>query len=517
MSRYVLGIDAGTESIRAAIFDEKGDCLSFGTSENKTIHKHPGWAEQSIPQWETSMVEAVNQAIAKSGINPDVIEGISVDGTTCTVVFLDNIGNPLRDAIIWMDVRAHQEAEEIGATKDPALKYVGFGNVSAEWFPCKVLWIKRYEPNVFEKSRTIFELTDWLIYKLTGEITLNINTTSVRWFYDTSKGGLPKSLYKTIGLGDVFEKLPSRVLRLGEVAGTLREEIAEKTGLRAGIPVAAGGGDAFIGILGLNAIRPGQLSLITGSSHVHMGLLDKEIHAAGIFGTYPDAVLPGYHLVEGGQVSTGSILKWFKDNFVNSAIQQEAQQKGVDLYEILGAMAQDVPAGSEGLIVLDHWQGNRTPWTDPTSRGVIRGLTLRHTSAHLFRAIMEGVAYGTGVILKRMEQEGVSINELVICGGATKSDLWMHIHADVTGKTITIPEEQQATVLGCAILAAVGAGIYDSIEEAADQMVRIKKIVEPDMSRHEEYQFYVDQYITTYERLKDESKRIVQRLEHTRG
>ena len=325
------------------------------------------------------MIEAINQAIAKSGIRPDAIEGISVDGTTCTVVFLDKTGKPLRDAIIWMDVRAHKEAEEIAITKDPALKYVGFGNVSAEWFPCKVLWIKRHESDVFEKARTIFELTDWLIYKLTGEFTVNINTTSVRWFYDVTKGGLPKSLYETIGLGNVFEKLPSRVLRLGEVAGGLCTTIAEKTGLKAGIPVAGGGGDAFIGIIGLNAIRPGQLSLITGSSHVHMGLLDREIHAPGIFGTYPDAVLPGYHLVEGGQVSTGSIIKWFKDNFVSNAIQQAATQKGVDVYEILDAMAQDVPVGAEGLVVLDHWQGNRTPWTDPTSRGVIRGLTLRYT------------------------------------------------------------------------------------------------------------------------------------------
>jgi len=247
-----------------------------------------------------------------------------------------------------------------------------------------------------------------------------------------------------------------------------------------------------------------------------MGLLDKEIHAPGLFGTSPDSVLPGYHLVEGGQVSTGSIIKWFKDNFINSAIQREAERKGTDVYEILAAMAQDIPAGSEGLVVLDHWQGNRTPWVDPTSRGVIRGLTLRHTSAHLFRAIMEGVAYGTSVILDRMEREGVSIDELVVCGGPTKSNLWMQIHADVTGKPITIPEEQQAAVLGCAVLATVGAGIYDSIEEAASQMVRVKKVIEPDMSKHEEYQFYVDQYVKTYESLKDESKKTVQRLEHQR-
>lgn len=511
MSKYVLGIDAGTESIRAAIFDERGLCLSIGTSANENIHKHPGWAEQSITQWERSLIEAINNAISNSNISPDAIEGIGVDGTSCTVIFFDKDKNPLRDAIIWMDVRSHKEAGEIAATKDPALKYVGFGNVSAEWFPCKVLWVKRHEPDVFEKAYTIFEHTDWLIYQLTGEITANINTTTIRWFYDCREG-FPKSLYNTIGLGDVFEKLPSRIVRLGEVAGHLNQKLAEQTGLKAGIPVAGGGADAYIGVIGVNALKAGKLSLITGSSQLQIGLVDKEFHTAGIFGTFPDAVLPGYHVVEAGQISTGSVTKWFKDNFVNSAIQQEAEKKGVDVYEILGAMAQDIPVGSEGLIVLEHWQGNRTPWVDPTSRGVIRGLTLRHTPGHLFRAIMEAVAYGTGVILNRMENEGVAINELVACGGATQSDLWMQIHADVAGKTITIPEEQQAVSLGCAILATVGAGIYGSIQEAADQMVKISKVIEPDMSKHAEYQFYVDQYVKTYENLKEESKKMVQHL-----
>jgi FGGY-family pentulose kinase len=512
MSRYVLGIDAGTESIRAAIFDEQGMCLGIGTSANQNIHKHPGWAEQSISQWKRSLIEAINNAISKSAINPEAIEGIGVDGTSCTVIFLDEDGNYLQDAIIWMDVRAHKEAEEIAATKDPALKYVGFGNVSAEWFPCKVLWVKRHKPEVFEKASTIFEHTDWLVYELTGEITANINTTTVRWFYD-SREGFPTSLYNTIGLGDVFEKLPSRIVRLGEVTGGLCQHVAEQTGLKAGIPVAGGGADAYIGVIGLNALEPGKLSLITGSSQLQIGMVAKEFHTPGIFGTFPDAILPGYHVVEAGQISTGSVTKWFKDNFVNYTIQQEAEKKGVDVYEILGAMAQDIPVGSEGLIVLEHWQGNRTPWVDPTSRGVIRGLTLRHTPAHLFRAIMEAVAYGTGVILNRMESQKVSVNELVACGGATQSDLWMQIHADVTGKTIIIPKEQQAVSLGCAILATVGAGIYGSIQEAADQMVKISKVIEPEMTKHAEYQFYVEQYVKTYENLKEESKKTVRHLE----
>ncbi len=152
MSRYVLGIDAGTESIRAAIFDEHGKCLSIGSSPNQNIHKHPGWAEQSITQWESSLIEAINNAVSKSAIHPEAIEGIGIDGTSCTIIFLDKDRNYLRDAIIWMDVRAHKEAEEVAATKDPALKYVGFGNVSAEWFPCKLMWVKRHEPDIFREG-----------------------------------------------------------------------------------------------------------------------------------------------------------------------------------------------------------------------------------------------------------------------------------------------------------------------------------------------------------------------------
>ena len=513
-SRYVLGIDAGTESIRVVIFDEQGRCVSVGTSPNQNIHKHPGWAEQSIGQWDHALVEAIKNAIADSGIRPEAIEGIGIDGTSCTVVFLDKDRNPLRDAVIWMDVRSYKEAEEIAASNDPALKYVGFGNVSAEWFPCKVLWVKRHEPELYEKAATIFEHTDWLMYRLTGEITANINTTTIRWFYD-SREGFPTSLYETIGLGDVFEKLPSKIVRLGEVAGGLCREIAEQTGLQAGIPVAGGGADAYIGVIGVNALRSGKLTLITGSSHLHIGLVDKEFHTPGIFGTFPDAVLPGYHVVEAGQISTGSVLKWFKDNFVNTAIQQEAERRGMDVFDILCEMALDIPIGSEGLIVLEHWQGNRTPWVDPTSRGVIRGLTLRHTPAHLFRAIMEAVAYGTAIILERMESQGVTIDELVACGGATQSEVWMQIHADVTGKKITIPTEQQAVSLGGAVLATVGAGIYASIREAADQMVKIDRVIEPDMDKYEEYKFYVEQYVATYEALKDESKKTVQYLEET--
>ena len=511
MAGYVLGIDAGTESIRTGVYDETGNCAGFGVSENRNIHLHPGWGEQNIDQWDKSLVESIRSAIKASDIDPASVEGIGIDGTSCTVIFLDKKGNPLRDAIMWMDIRAADEAEEIARCGDNALKYTGFGNVSAEWFPCKVLWIKRNESELYRRAATIFEHTDWLAYRLTGEITANINTTSIRWFYNFREGGRPVSLYNTIGLDDIEEKLPKRIVKLGEVVAGLSKEMAELTGLPKGIPVAGGGADAFIGVIGVNALKPGQLALITGSSQLHIGLSDKELHVKGLFGSYPDAIIPGIWVVEAGQISTGSIMKWFTTNFINADIKARAEKQGSSLYKIMNEEAAVLPPGSEGLVILEHWQGNRTPWVDPSSRGVIRGLTLKHGPAHIFRAIMEGVVYGTQVILNTMEKH-FHIDEIIACGGATQSDLWMQINADVVGKPIMIPEDQNAVSLGSGILGAVGAGWYGGIQDAANAMVRKGKTILPHPEHTEAYKEYVRQYEATYHALKDESRRLVATL-----
>ncbi|MFP4329197.1 MAG: FGGY-family carbohydrate kinase [Spirochaetaceae bacterium] len=510
MAEYVLGIDAGTESIRAGVYTPDGRSLAFGVSDNKNIHRNAGWAEQSIAQWDLSMVEAIKKAVDQSGVEPSQIRGIGLDGTSCTVVFLDESGTPLRDAVMWMDIRATKEAEQIASCGDDALKYVGFGNVSPEWFPCKVLWVKRHEPQTYERAATVFEQTDWMAYRLTGEITGNINTSTVRWFYNRDEGGFPQSLYRTIGLADVFEKLPRRIVELGEVVGGLTEEMAKATGLSPGIPVAGGGADAYMGVVGVNALEAGQLALITGSSQLHIGVADREVHTRGLFGSFPGALIPGLQIIEAGQISTGSVMKWFLTNFLSSEIKEEASKRGVTVYDILNEQAAKLPPGSDGVLVLEHWQGNRTPWVDPNSRGVIRGLTLSHGPAHIFRAIMEGVVYGTKVIIDRMEKEKFKIKEIIACGGATQSDLWMQITADVTGKPITIPEEQQAVSLGSAIAGAVGAGMYKDLKEAAGRMVRVSKKIEPDLEKTRIYAEYVRQYEATYNALKEESRRLVE-------
>jgi ribulokinase len=479
-------------------------------SAYRTAHPHPGWAEQSPRDWGRALVESIRKALAASRVEPAQVRGIGLDGTSCTVVFLDGKGQPLRDAVIWMDIRAAREAEEAAAAADPALDYVGHGNVSPEWFPCKTAWVKRHEPKVYADSSTVFEFTDWLAWRLTGERTVNVNTATIRWFYNARRGGWPLSLYRKMGLEDLFEKVPQRIVKVGEVVGGLSAEMARATGLPAGIPVAGGGADAYIGVIGINALAPGTIALITGSSHLQIGITDREIHARGLFGSFPEALVPGLEVIEAGQISTGSVVRWFTSNFVGADIASAAEKAGRSVYDELNARAASIPPGAEGLVVLEHWQGNRTPWTDPWSRGVIRGLTLGHAPAHVYRAILEGVAFGTEVILRRMVQEGVRIERLVACGGATASPLWMQIHADVSGKRIEIPEEQQAVTLGSAIAGAVAAGVHPSLTTAASAMVRVASVVEPDRKAHARYAGLVDHYVATYESLKEASRRRVE-------
>ena len=289
---------------------------------------------------------------------------------------------------------------------------------------------------------------------------------------------------------------------MGVTAGGLLPDVAEELGLPPGIPVAEGGADAFVAMIGLNVLQPGKMAFITGSSHLHLGQSAASLYAKGIFGSYTDAVMPGQYTVEGGQVSTGSVVKWFKDNFCGNEAALAAE-RGVDVYTILNELAAPIPPGSEGLLVLDYWQGNRTPYVDPEARGIIRGLTLKHTTGHMFRAIIEGIAYGTEHILRTFRQNGYMVEEMVAAGGPIKSDLWMQIHADVSNVPITFTAVSDGAALGSAILEAVAAGLYPDVQTAADGMVRVRSRIEPNHERHEIYKFYVDQYINTYPPLRD--------------
>ncbi len=476
---YFLGIDGGTESLRAAIFDSQGKALAFFASPYKTTFPQASWAEQNPEDWWQALCLAVPGVVAKAGIKASEIAAMAVDTTCCSVVALDKDKKPLRAAIIWMDVRASYEAANIMASNNTALQVnnAGKGPLSAEWFLPKVSWIKNNQPEIFDKTATFCEYQDYLNYRLTGNMVASINNASIRWHYNNKKSGFSDSFLSDIGLSALKDKLPNSVLALAEIVGKLSPNIAKELGLPANLVVAQGGADAFIGMIGLNVVRPDSLAFITGSSHLHLALSDKNMNVEGLWGSYPDSVIPGLGTLEGGQTSTGSIINWFR-NFLPAEIND---------YGYLNNKAQKLAAGSDGLMLLEHFQGNRTPYTDANSRGVLMGLSLKHGPEHIFRAIMEGVAFGSELIFETMRGAGFMPEQVVMAGGATNSELFMQIHADVSGMALQITKESQAPALGSAILAAVGAGYYDDIVSASDAMVAIDRYIEPNLENHERY------------------------------
>ena len=490
---YLIGIDGGTESLRAGVFDLEGTPLAFASTPYQTHFPQPGWAEQDPRDWWTALGQSVRQAIELAGVPCEAIAAMAVDTTCCSVVALDDKGEPLRPCLIWMDLRSAPQTQKIVATADTALQVNsnGAGPVSAEWMIPKALWIADNEPDIFAQATTVCEFQDYINYHLTGRWVASINNASVRWHYDRQRGGTPATLLEQLGLNALADKWPAEVLDLGQVIGGLTPRAADHLGLPPDLPVVQGGADAFIGMVGLGVVRPGSLAFITGSSHLQLGLSATPFHGTGIWGTYADALLPGLHVVEGGQTSTGSVVNWLKNIY------------GVPDYEELNREAQKIPPGAEGLIIQEHFQGNRTPHTDPQSRGAIHGLTLKHGRAHLFRATIEGIAFGSELILETMRHNGFVPDRIVLAGGATRSELWLQIHADVANLPLTLTQVADAPALGCAILAAVGAGLFADVETAADQMVKISRVIEPQSSNHAAYQPFYEAYKATYAALRD--------------
>jgi FGGY-family pentulose kinase len=499
---YLMGIDYGTGGVRVGIFDREGTPTVFHAVEFETSYPRSGWAEQDPDTWWSSLVQAVHGALDQSGVAAEAIAGIGVDTTAATVLALDANDRHLRPAIMWMDVRASDQAERIGDTGDPALKYNGFGAVSAEWGLPKCLWLKEQEPKTWQEARHICDAGDWLINRLTGEWAASINVAAAKYHHDRKEGGFPVSLLEAVGLDDFLEKFPQDVKDMGAPVGGLRRQVAEELGLKPDTPVAQGGIDGFVGQIGLGVIEPGKLALITGSSHALLGQVAEPIHGQGFWGAYTDAVMPGQYTVEAGQASTGTIVAWFKNRLAKGAT-EEAAKRGVDPYVVLNELAANVPIGSDGLIVVDYFQGNRTPHTDPLVRGMIWGLSLGHTEGHLFRAIIEGICYGTEDSLRTFRGHKFEPRLNIASGGPTKSALWMQIHADVSGIPIALNRVGEGPVLGSAILGAVGAGVYPDVPTAVQHMVHTERTLEPDPDRHEEYKFFVERYIETYQRMKE--------------
>ena len=503
---YAIGIDGGTGGIRCHLFDcTTGQSVRAVERTYDTTYGVPraGCATQICDAWVERMCDATRELLhlEEGKITIDDIAAMCVDTTCCSVVFMDDDGTSLYPCIMWCDMRAGaKETKDVlaqakkknettrvrrrsvmGMAKTIRVNCDGEGPVSAEWMVPKALWMKRHEREVFDRATRVCEYQDYMNFRLTRRYCASANNVSVRWHFREEDGKKvpPKELLEALELEDLLEKWPKEVLKCGEVVGNVTEEAFEKLFKGAKyreIPVVQGGADAFIGMVGLGAIHPKTMALITGSSHLHLAVTEKSMFGKGMFGAYENALVPeAKFIVEGGQTSTGSITNWFKEQFNCT-------------YEDIFKEAEEIPIGCEGLVALDHFQGNRTPHVDAESKGCFTGLTLKHSRAHMFRAILESICFGTKAVVDTMRKNGTKIETIVIAGGATRSRFWLQMHADVTNCEVIVTECPDAPALGCAILASVGVGIYQNAEEACGRMVKRLETIKPNKKSTTEYE-----------------------------
>lgn len=499
--RYVLGVDSGTQGVRAQLYNTDGRCISASEQGYGVSFPTPGWAEQDPLEVWRALTLAVRQCVGGAGVPKDHIVGICCDGTSSTVLAVDRFGMPLRDAILWMDGRSVAQADRIASTQHPVLKYAG-GQDSVEWMTPKALWLKECEPQTYRQAFKLVETTDWFVYKMTGQWTASLCNTTCKWNYLRPSGGWSVEFLDLIGLGDVLEKWPATVLPVGTRVGQLSKSAAEELGLPPTAYVAEGGIDAHMGMLGLGVTEPGSVAIVLGTSAVQMALTERPLFHPAIWGPYPDAVVPGLWLIEGGQISAGSIIAWFRDNLALDVV-SEAQEAGVSPFQLMDSLASTSIPGANGLIVLDHFQGNRTPFRDPYARGAILGLRLSHRRGDIIRAIYESIAFGTRAIFESWRDSGFAVERVYVSGGGSRSKVWLSTLSSVCRIPITLTDDRQSGCLGSAICAAVAADEYSSIRDAARQMVRVRETIEPDTSVFQVHDSNYDKYQRSYDGLRD--------------
>lgn len=529
---YVIGVDVGTGSARASLYDLAGRRHASSVHPIDIYRPQPDFVEQSSRDIWQKVCQAVRDCITQSAIDPADVKGISFDAT-CSLVALDDNDQPVsvaldrddnKNIIVWMDHRATKQTDFINSTGHRVLQYVG-GKMSPEQQPPKLKWIKENLQESWKRTRRFFDLPDYLVYEACKQDIRSLCTVVCKWTYlghEGENGSWDRSFFEQVGLEDLFEpdRIGDVIRPMGTPAGSLTQDAADQLGLSPGTVVGVGIIDAHSGGLGSLGMAPeGQivtqehieqtLALIGGTSSCHMGTSPEARYVPGVWGPYYGAMIPGTWLTEGGQSATGALLDFVIQSHPYSAkLHQQALDSGVSVYELLNqrvtelrenaAASTDITAD---LHMLPDFNGNRSPVADPHSRGMWSGLSLDGSMDSLARqylATIQAIAYGTRQIIQGLNAQGYSITQINASGGGTKNPLWMQEHADICGVRILIAQNSESVTLGAAILAAVAAGKFGSIIDAMAAMSPKAEVIEPHTGRnsfHErKYQVFKSMY-----------------------
>jgi FGGY-family pentulose kinase len=520
----MIGVDVGTGSARAGVFDAAGTMLATASHPIRIWRPAPDYVQQSSADIWATICAVVRQAMGEAG--PHTVRGIGFDAT-CSLVVLDDAGRsvtvdpsgaPEQDIIVWMDHRAEAQADRINATGHPVLRYVG-GRISLEMEVPKLLWLKEQLPQSWAQAAHFFDLPDFLTWRATGALSRSLCSTVCKWTYLGHEDRWDASFFQAVGLGELaeegFASIGQTVLPMGTPVGSgLSEAAAIELGLPPGIPVGTSAIDAHaggLGVIGAVLDEPTdfrrRVALIGGTSSCHMAVSAAPQFVPGVWGPYFSAMVPGLWLNEGGQSATGALV----DHLVQThaaypAMAEQARQEGRHVFVLLADRLDQLAAGSDparltaGLHVMPDFHGNRSPRADATLRGMMSGLSLSATAddlAVLYLAAVQAVAYGTRHIIAAMNENGAAIDTILACGGGTKDRVFLREHADATGCRIVLPREPEAVLLGAAMLGAVAGGVHADIPAAMAAMSAPGAVVEPSAGLRR----YHDAKYATFQRL----------------
>lgn len=490
-----LGIDISTTSTKTIAVDSLGKILAASSSEYSYETPFPLWCEQNPDLWWEATKKSIRGCIAQAGLKSFQVKGIGLTGQMHGLVILDEKGTVLRPAILWNDQRTQQQCDEIRDLigKEEFIKTTG-NDVLTGFTAPKIVWVKEQEPQLFEKIRHLLLPKDFVRYKLTGEFALDRADGSGTVLFDLKERNWSYDLIGKLGLDPAW--FPP-TFEGTQITGWLTKQAGAEVGLMQGIPVFGGGGDQAASAVGTGAVKEGILSISLGTSGVVFASTDSpRIEPDGRLHAFCHAVPGKWHLM-GVMLSAAGSLRWFKDTF-----RKETN------FDDLVAGAEDIEPGSGGLLFLPYLTGERTPYPDPLARGGFIGITVRHTIQHFTRAVLEGVAFGLRDGFELMNEAGFSrVEQVRITGGGSKSLLWRQVIADVLNAEIVTINSEEGAAFGAALLAATGAGAFDSVEQACANTITVRDRVVPG-SAARIYETIYSEYRSLYPSLKGAFHRI---------
>lgn len=491
--RYILGVDIGTTAIKAAVIGEDGVIYGTKTSEYPLTTFSTGEVEADLQLYIDAFTQSVKGAISVAKVDKKDLKCVGFSSTAETCVFLDADNKPLCKVIAWMDTRATAEAEYLSKhfDKRDIINKVGFDGIYAIHPVSKILAVKNKTPEVFEKTRMFAQIKDYFIYRLTGKYYTDHSTASDHGFFDITNRCYWKEMLEFTGIKE--EYLP-KLVAPGTELGTIQARAAKEFGLDPETKINVGAFDQGCGAIGAGNMKPGIASESTGSALVTVATIDAlNPESEGNVPTLCSGI-PGKYMYQ--PYCTGSIImKWYRDAFCE--VEKELEEKtGVNAYTMMDEMVKATPAGADGLIMLPYFQGSGIPELNEKATGVYYGIHAGHTRGHFIRAIMEGLAIALKRMLECEEELGATMTEIRSLGGGSKSKAWCQIKADILGMPVKVINNSESTpCMGCAILAGVANGIWDSIEEAADKFVTIKETYYPNPDNAQVYAKTYEKYV----------------------